>query len=112
MSPPYLDPRIMHLECDMANMHWLLEDLHGMVQDIAATQKAGFERLTPPPQPFYKALAQPTASGSIAKVASSSKPSAAAAAESEGETDEEEVNGKEDDEDYGKVDDGPSAGSA
>ncbi|KZT25773.1 hypothetical protein NEOLEDRAFT_1178222 [Neolentinus lepideus HHB14362 ss-1] len=74
MSPPYLDPHITHLERDMANMHQSLEDLHGMVQDMVATQKAGFERLTAqacppnlpktssstlarvqlPPQPFSK----------------------------------------------------------
>ncbi|KZT27350.1 hypothetical protein NEOLEDRAFT_1176777 [Neolentinus lepideus HHB14362 ss-1] len=132
MSPPYLDPRITHLERDMANMHRSLEDLHGMVQDMAATQKAGFERLMaqgrppnlprasastsarvqPPLQALYKAPARPTASGSVAKVALSSTPSAAATVESEGESDEEEANDKEDDEDYGEVDEGPSAGAA
>ncbi|KZT24750.1 hypothetical protein NEOLEDRAFT_1179112 [Neolentinus lepideus HHB14362 ss-1] len=130
MSPPYLDPRITHLERDMANMHQSLEDLHGMVQDMAATQKAGFERLTAqgrppnlprasastsarvqqPPQTLYKVPAHPTASGLVAKVASSSTPSAAATMESEGESDEEEVNNEEDDEDYGEVDEGPSVG--
>ncbi|KZT22333.1 hypothetical protein NEOLEDRAFT_1181059 [Neolentinus lepideus HHB14362 ss-1] len=132
MSPPYLDPRITHLERDMANLHRSLEDLHGMVQDMAATQKAGFERLTvqgrPPNLPrasastsaraqlplqtLYKAPARPTASRSVAKVASSSMPSAAAAVESEGESDKEEANDKEDEEDYGEVDEGPLAGAA
>ncbi|KZT21341.1 hypothetical protein NEOLEDRAFT_1181821 [Neolentinus lepideus HHB14362 ss-1] len=117
MSPPYLDPRITHLERDMANMHWSLEDLHGMVQDMAVTQKAGASasssaRVQPPPQPLYKVPARPTASGSVAKVASSSTLSAAAAVESEGESDEEEANDEEDDEDYGEVDEGPLAGAA
>ncbi|KZT25775.1 hypothetical protein NEOLEDRAFT_1178226 [Neolentinus lepideus HHB14362 ss-1] len=117
MSPPYLDPCITHLERDMANLHQSLKDLHGMVQDMAVTQKAGASastsaRVQLPPQPLYKVPAHPTAPGLVVKVASSSTPSAAAAVESEDESDEEEVNDEEDDEDYGEVDEGPSADAA